>query len=79
MKIKPQLADLQEITPDDDFTKALIDAHTAPKMTYRKSFTMDQASVDILNEITVKLTNNAGRTVTASEALRVILSSVRGK
>lgn len=77
MKQNPQLADLKGQKPKDAFSRALMNAQLQPQMNYRKSFTMDQESIDILNDVTVKLVKKRGKSVSASEALRVILAAFK--
>ncbi|SHE20405.1 hypothetical protein [methanotrophic endosymbiont of Bathymodiolus puteoserpentis (Logatchev)] len=74
---KPELKDLGGLVPDDDFSQtAQIESNKAQKV-LKKTYSLQQRDLDYINAQAVMMSQEAGKSVSASEALRYIIQRDR--
>jgi hypothetical protein len=74
---KPKMENLDGLTPDDDFTKTVqVESDKAQKV-LKKTFSLQQRDFDYINAQAVIMSQEAGKPVSASSALRYIIQRDR--
>ncbi len=69
----PQLKDLGQVQPEDQFSKTVqVEAKKASTIV-KVSFSIGQKHIDYINRVALELSNQSGRPIKASAALRFIL------
>jgi len=74
----PELKKLETLKSDDDFTKTVQLQHDKARETVRKTFSIQNSELDYINEEALKMSQKAGKVISASEALRNIIQRDRG-
>lgn len=71
----PKVKDLQNQTAavDDDFSKAVAGQRQRAATVIRKTFSIEQRHMDHLVKIAAEVMAETGKTVSASEALRIVI------
>ena len=69
----PKLVDLADIKPEDKLTQAVASEKARASTVIRKTHTFEQRHLDHIHQEVLALTNEMGRAVNASEALRAII------
>lgn len=79
---KPVIANIPDATPETSFTEhtkvAKKRISVARKKAVRKSYSMAADDVSYIEKMALKLGQKRGKSMTESEALRVIISEHRG-
>ena len=73
----PDLKKLDGVKPEDDFTKAAQAESEKASAGVRKTFSMQRRDFDYINSEALRLSQDLGRIVGASEALRDIIDRAR--
>lgn len=73
----PQLTDLARKTQEDPFSKAVTEQKARSSSAVRKTFSLEQQHLDYLLKVASQAMQTAGRTVSASEALRIVIERDR--
>ncbi len=74
----PDLKKLESLKPEDDFTKTVQLQHDKARETVRKTFSIQHGELDYINAEALKMSQEAGKVISASEALRNIIQRDRG-
>jgi len=74
----PKLKDLGTSMPDDEFSKTVEEQAEKASASVRKTFSLQQLDMDYINAQALKLSQKAGKVVSASEALRTIIQRDMG-
>ena len=74
MKTKINTQALAEALPQDAVTKSALKARDAQSETIRKTFTLYPNEASYIDAVAVQLGQERGKTMSASEALRVIIN-----
>ena len=74
----PKLKDLNKAEKNDSFTKAVQVVQAQQEEMIKKTFTLDRKTIDIINETALKLGQERGKVISASEAVRIIISQFGG-
>lgn len=72
MKI-PKLKDLQKAHISDPFQKRVAEIKGQASVTVRKTFSLRQGDLDHINAVAMSMSQQQGKVVNASEALRTII------
>ncbi len=75
----PQLAELSTTAPADAFTKEIAHQKARASSVIRKTFSLEQRHMDYLLTVAAEAMQTTGKTVSASEALRIIIDRDRGR
>ncbi len=75
----PQLIDLSETTASDPFSQAISDQKARSSGVVRKTFSLEQQHLDYLLKVATEAMQTHGRTVSASEALRIVIERDRAR
>ncbi len=75
----PQLADLSETTTNDPFSQAVAEQKARASLVIRKTFSLEQQHMDYLLKVATEAMQTNGRTVSASEALRIVIERDRAR
>jgi len=73
----PDLKELGEVMPKDDFTKTVQAERNKANAGVRKTFSLQQRDFDYINSEALKMSQEAGKVVSASQALRYIIQRDR--
>ncbi len=73
----PDLKKLDGLKPDDDFTKVVQIESGKANTVVRKTFSLQQRDFDYINSEALKISQETGKVVNASQALRYILERDR--
>ena len=73
----PDLKKLDGVKPEDDFTKAVDEVSEKASAGVRKTFSMQRRDFDYINSEALRMSQELGRIVGASEALRDIIDRAR--
>ena len=74
---KPDMKNLGELVPDDDFTKTAQAESNKASEGVRKTFSLQQIDFDYINAQALIMSQKAGKVVSASQALRYIIQRDR--
>lgn len=74
---RPNLKDLAQVKSDDRFSQAVVYERKKSRKAIRKTFSFDQSHLDYLNAIALELSQQAGKPVGTSEALRLVIERDR--
>lgn len=74
----PNLKKLGEVMPEDDFTKTAQTEREKANVGVRKTFSLQQRDFDYINSEALKMSQEAGKVISASQALRYIIQRDRG-
>jgi hypothetical protein len=75
---KPNLQDLASVEQTDDFSEAVQVQHEKTAQMVRKTFTIQQGELDYINSVALGMSKEAGKVISASEALRAIINRAKG-
>jgi len=75
---KPVLEDLSNIKANDTFSKTIDIVKAEQSEMLKKTFTLDKKTIDIINKTALKLGQEQGKVISASEAVRNIISQYKG-
>ena len=70
---KPKLKDLQKAMASDPFQKKVAEIKSHASSVVRKTFSLGQGDLDHINAVAVSMSQQQGKVVNASEALRAII------
>lgn len=70
----PKLADLNEIGNDNAFSKAIQTEQSRATGIVRKTYSLQQRHEDYINAVATAMSQERGKPVNASEALRAIIN-----
>ena len=70
---KPKLEDLQKAMDSDPFQKKVAEIKGHASSVVRKTFSLGQGDLDHINAVAVSMSQQQGKVVNASEALRAII------
>ncbi len=73
----PNLKKLGEVIPEDDFAKTVQEERNKANVGVRKTFSLQQRDFDYINAEALKMSQEAGKVVSASQALRYIIQRDR--
>lgn len=74
---KPDIKNLSELVPDDEFTKTAQTENSKASMGVRKTFSLNQKDFDYINAQALIMSQEGGKVVSASQALRYIIQRDR--
>ena len=75
---KPELRQLADLTPSDEFTKTAQIEKEKASVIIRKTFSLQQIDYDYINNEALVMSQELNRVVSASEALRNIIQRDKG-
>ena len=75
----PQLTELATEAPADAFTREVAHQRGRASAVIRKTFSLEQRHMDYLLTVAVEAMQAAGKTVSASEALRIVIDRDKGR
>ncbi len=75
----PELKNLAEVTEQPAFEKAVQQAQTKAGEMKKKTFTLEQRHIDYINKVSLDMSQQRGKVMPASEALRLILEQHQGR
>ena len=70
---QPKLEDLQKAKTSDPFQKKVAETKAHASSVVRKTFSLGQGDLDHINAVAVSMSQQQGKVVNASEALRTII------
>jgi hypothetical protein len=74
----PNLKNLAQTTTKSAFEQAVQQAQTSAGEMKKKTFTLEQRHIDYINQKSLDMAQQRGKTMPASEALRLILEQHQG-
>jgi hypothetical protein len=74
----PNLKDLNKVEKQDAFSQVVETVQAKQEEMIKKTFTLDQRTVDVINDLALQLGQERGKVVSASEAVRVMASQFKG-
>lgn len=74
----PNLKNLAQTTTKPAFEQAVQQAQTSAGEMKKKTFTLEQRHIDYINQKSLDMAQQRGKTMPASEALRLILEQHQG-
>jgi len=74
---KPNLKDLARIEAEDNFSQAVVTERRRAAQVVRKTFSFEQFHLDYLNAVALELSQKAGKPISTSQALRLIIERDR--
>jgi len=70
---QPSLKDLSNVVTEDQFIEKVEEVKTKSAEMARKTHTLENSNIDHINAVAFKLSQQRGKPVSASEALRLII------
>ena len=70
---QPKLEDLQKAKTSDPFQKKVAEIKSHTSSVVRETFSLGQGDLDHINAVAVSMSQQQGKVVNASEALRAII------
>ena len=74
----PKLKDLNNVGEKDQFTKTVEVVQAKAAEMSKKTFTLDQQTIDVINGVALQMGQERGKVASASEAVRFIVSQYKG-